>query len=72
LHDGDNGVRSGPGAVAERHEAEGSDGVNVLQEAPACVCRQCGEALLEAEAVSGIQDVLRAVDERVGKLRHAA
>lgn len=46
--------------------------VIVLQEVPAWVCRQCGEALLEADAVSGIQDVLRAIDERVGKLRHVA
>lgn len=46
--------------------------VIVLQEVPAWVCKQCGEALLEADAVSGIQDVLRAIDERVGKLRRVA
>ena len=40
-----------------------------LQDIPAWVYTQCGEPLFDADAVSGIQDVLRAVDERVEKLR---
>ena len=41
----------------------------VLQDIPAGVCIQCGESLFDPDAMSGIQDVLRAVDERVEKLR---
>ena len=43
--------------------------VIVLQDIPAWVCTQCGEPLFDADAVSGIQDVLRVVDKRVKKLR---
>lgn len=39
--------------------------VIVLQDIPAWICTQCGESLFEPDAVSGIQDVLQAVDERV-------
>jgi YgiT-type zinc finger domain-containing protein len=46
--------------------------VIVLQDIPAWVCPQCGEPLFDADAVRGIQDVLKAVDERVEKLRLAA
>ena len=46
--------------------------VIVLNDVPAMVCRQCGEALLDVEAVRGIQDVLRTLDEGVTKLRHVA
>ena len=46
--------------------------VIVLQDIPAWVCTQCGEPLFDPDAVSGIQDVLRAVDERVEKLRAVA
>lgn len=44
----------------------------VLQDIPAWVCPQCGEPVFDADAVRAIQDVLKAVDERVEKLRHAA
>ena len=46
--------------------------VIVLQDIPAWVCKQCGEPLFALDAVSGIQDVLRAVDEHVEKLRDVA
>lgn len=46
--------------------------VIVLQDIPAWVCTQCGEPLFDSDAVSGIQDVLQAVDERVEKLRAVA
>jgi YgiT-type zinc finger domain-containing protein len=46
--------------------------VIVLNEVPAWVCRQCGEALLDADAVRGIQQVLVTLDEGVSKLRHVA
>ena len=46
--------------------------VIVLQDIPAWVCIQCGEPLFDADGVSGIQDVLQAVDERVAKLRNVA
>ena len=46
--------------------------VIVLQDIPAWVCTQCGEPLFDPDAVSGIQDVLQAVDERVKKLRAVA
>ena len=49
-----------------------NDYVIVLQDIPAWVCPQCGEPLFDAEAVHGIQDVLRALDEGVKKLRNAA
>ena len=60
----------------ERGKATFTDSRNgyviVLQDIPAWVCTQCGEPLFDANAVSGIQDVLRAVDERVEKLRAVA
>ena len=46
--------------------------VIMLQDIPAWVYAQCGEPLFDADAVSGIQDVLRAVDERVEKSRNVA
>ena len=46
--------------------------VIVLQDIPAWVCTQCGEPLFDPDAVSGIQDVLRALDERVEKFRAVA
>lgn len=46
--------------------------VIVLQDIPAWVCIQCDEPLFDPDAASGIQDVLRAVDERVEKLRDVA
>ena len=46
--------------------------VIALQDIPAWVCIQCGEPMFDADAVSGIQDLLRAVDERIEKLRDVA
>ena len=46
--------------------------VIALQDIPAWVCRQCGEPMFDTDAVSGIQDLLRAVDERIEKLRDVA
>ena len=46
--------------------------VLVLNDLPAWVCEQCGEPLYETETVDGIQAALRALDERVTKLRPAA
>ncbi len=46
--------------------------VIALQDIPAWVCRQCGEPMFDHDAVSGIQDLLRAVDERIEKLRDVA
>ena len=42
--------------------------VIVLQNISAWICTQCGESMFDADIVSGIQDVLQAVDERVAKL----
>ena len=44
----------------------------VLQEVPAWVCDQCGEPLFDSEAVQGIQNLLRGMDENVAKIRRAA
>ena len=46
--------------------------VIALQDIPTWVCIQCGEPMFDTDAVSGIQDLLWAVDERVKKLRDAA
>lgn len=43
-----------------------------LDNVPAWVCAQCGEAYLEEAEVSAVQDVIRAVDERAEKLAHTA
>lgn len=44
----------------------------VLQDVPAWICPQCGEPLFDAEAVQGIQNLLRSMDEEVGQIRRAA
>ena len=46
--------------------------VIALQDIPAWVCTQCGEPMFNTDAVAGIQDLLRAVDERIEKLRDVA
>ena len=46
--------------------------VIALQDIPAWVCTQCGEPMFDTDAVSGIQDLLQAVDERIEKLRDVA
>jgi YgiT-type zinc finger domain-containing protein len=46
--------------------------VIVLHEVPAWVCPQCGEPMFDHAAVNGIQDVLKAIDDRIEKLSHAA
>lgn len=39
-----------------------------LDDVPAWVCKQCGEAYFEESAVQAMQEMIRAVDEQVGKL----
>jgi YgiT-type zinc finger domain-containing protein len=39
-----------------------------LDSVPAWVCAQCGEAYFEESEVNVVQDIVRAVDERAGKL----
>ena len=46
--------------------------VIMLQDILAWVCKQCGESMFDSDTVSGIQDVLQAIDERVSKLRGVA
>ena len=53
--------------------SDSRDGYDIiLRDVPAWVCSQCGEPLFGSDAVRGIQDVLRAVDERVAQLGKAA
>jgi len=35
-----------------------------LEDVPAWICRQCGEAYYEPQEVERIQDVIRAIDTR--------
>ena len=39
---------------------------------PAWVCSQCGEAYFEEAEVDAVQDIIRAVDEKSGKLARIA
>ena len=39
----------------------------ILDTVPALVCQQCGEPLFEREAIDGIQDMIRALDQEVRK-----
>ena len=43
----------------------------MLDAVPAWVCTQCGEAYFEEAEVETIQDVLKTIDERTGKLAAA-
>jgi len=43
-----------------------------LDEIPAWVCRQCGEAYFEESEVGAIQDVIQSLDKRTKKLQEAA
>jgi len=43
-----------------------------LDNIPAWVCTQCGEAYFEEAEVNAVQDVIRAVDEQAEKLAHTA
>lgn len=48
-------------------------GVHVgLDHVPAWVCTQCGEAYFEESEVNVVQEIIRAVDERAGKLARTA
>ena len=40
----------------------------VLDQVPAWVCEQCGEAYFEAQAVEAIQDLVRSVQEKAQAL----
>jgi YgiT-type zinc finger domain-containing protein len=44
----------------------------VVNDVPAWVCGQCGEPMFEGEAVEGIQDLLRDMDQNVDRIRRAA
>ena len=43
-----------------------------LDNVPAWVCTQCGEAYFEEAEVDAVQDIVRAVDEQKAKLVHIA
>ena len=43
-----------------------------LDNIPAWVCTQCGEAYFEEAEVNAVQGVIRAVDEQAEKLAHTA
>lgn len=43
-----------------------------LDNLPAWVCTQCGEAYFEETEVDAVQDIIRAVDEQTAKLVRAA
>jgi YgiT-type zinc finger domain-containing protein len=40
----------------------------ILDHVPAWVCQQCGEAYFEPNEVDGIQDAIRALDQRTVQL----
>lgn len=40
----------------------------MLDAVPAWVCSQCGEVYFDEDEVDAIQDVLKALDERTGRL----
>jgi YgiT-type zinc finger domain-containing protein len=40
----------------------------IIDDVPAWVCEQCGEPLFDEETVDAIQEVLRGVDVRLGRL----
>lgn len=43
-----------------------------LDNVPAWVCTQCGEAYFEEAEVDAMQELIRAVDEQTEKLAHTA
>ncbi len=43
-----------------------------LDNVPAWVCTQCGEAYFEEGAVTAVQDIIKAVDEQTSKLSRTA
>jgi YgiT-type zinc finger domain-containing protein len=43
-----------------------------LGNVPAWVCTQCGEAYFEEAEVDAVQDIVRAVDEKAGRLARTA
>ncbi len=43
-----------------------------LDKVPAWVCSQCGEAYFDQAEVDAIQDMIKAVDLKAGKLAHPA
>jgi YgiT-type zinc finger domain-containing protein len=44
----------------------------LLDQVPAWICDQCGEAYFEEDAVQSIQDVIRAIDQQISKLPKSA
>ena len=48
-------------------------GVHIgLDNVPAWVCTQCGEACFEEAKVDAMQEIIKAVDEQTVKLAHSA
>jgi YgiT-type zinc finger domain-containing protein len=43
-----------------------------IDNVPAWVCQQCGEAYFEEQEVDTIQDLIRAIDQKVTKLTLSA
>lgn len=44
----------------------------LLDTLPAWVCDQCGEAYFEESEVQSIQDLIRAIDQKISKLPKSA
>ena len=44
----------------------------ILDEVPAWVCSQCGEAYFEESEVTEIQTIIQVVDTQARKLKHSA
>jgi len=44
----------------------------IMDDVPAWMCEQCGETLFDEETVDTIQETLRQVDARLGKLAATA
>jgi len=42
----------------------------VIDQVPAWICSQCGEAYFEEEEVARIQEIIQAVDVKVDRLGH--
>jgi len=41
----------------------------LIHEVPAWICTQCREVYFEGEEVDSIQEVIKSIDEKIGKLR---
>jgi YgiT-type zinc finger domain-containing protein len=43
-----------------------------IEAVPAWVCEQCGEVYFEKDEIDGIQDIIKAVEDKTEKLSNAA